>query len=150
MRGKTPARGWATSSTAPWWSWKTVAARLAKRCQSWSRGQSKPRPGASFSGACASGRPRPAALWPRASRVMAAADAPQPGGPAPAVFAAPAELGLIVVAAGRGERLGQDKAWVPLGDRPLVAHSLAALARPPVERVVLVVAAGRLAEGRAL
>jgi len=81
---------------------------------------------------------------------MAAADAPQPGGPALAVFAAPAELGLIVVAAGRGERLGQDKAWVPLGDRPLVAHSLAALARPPVERVVLVVAAGRLAEGRAL
>jgi 2-C-methyl-D-erythritol 4-phosphate cytidylyltransferase len=48
----------------------------------------------------------------------------------PEGFTTPAQLGLIVVAAGRG--------------------SLAALARPPVERVVLVVAAARLTHGRAL
>src|SRR5436190_7375747 len=59
-------------------------------------------------------------------------------------------LGLVVVAAGRGERLGQDKAWALLGDRPVVARALAALAVPPVERVALVVAAARLADGRAL
>src|SRR5437764_5871161 len=59
-------------------------------------------------------------------------------------------LGLVVVAAGRGERLGQDKAWALLGDRPVVARALAALAVPPVERVALVVAADRLAAGRAL
>jgi len=59
-------------------------------------------------------------------------------------------LGLIVVAAGRGERLGRDKVWEPLGDQPVVARALAALAVPPVERVALVVAAARLAAGRAL
>lgn len=81
---------------------------------------------------------------------MAAAGTAPGTPPGPEDFAPPAQLGLIVVAAGRGERLGQDKAWVPLGGRPLVAHSLGALARPPVERVVLVVAAERLAAGRAL
>jgi 2-C-methyl-D-erythritol 4-phosphate cytidylyltransferase len=60
------------------------------------------------------------------------------------------QLGLVVVAAGRGERLGQDKAWARLGDRPVVARALAALAVPPVERVALVVAADRLGDGRAL
>src|SRR5436305_12616520 len=59
-------------------------------------------------------------------------------------------LGLVVVAAGRGERFGQDKVWATLAGRPLVAHALAALAGPPVERVALVVAEGRLAEGEAL
>ena len=59
-------------------------------------------------------------------------------------------LGLIVVAAGRSERLGQDKVWALLGDRPVVAHALAALAIPPVQRVALVVAAERLMEARAL
>jgi 2-C-methyl-D-erythritol 4-phosphate cytidylyltransferase len=46
--------------------------------------------------------------------------------------------------------MGFDKLWAPLGDRPLLAHTLAALAAPPVERLALVVAAGRLADGRAL
>ncbi len=59
-------------------------------------------------------------------------------------------LGLIVVAAGRGERFGGDKVWEPLEGQPLVARSLAALAGPPVEQVALVVAPGRLADGRAL
>jgi 2-C-methyl-D-erythritol 4-phosphate cytidylyltransferase len=59
-------------------------------------------------------------------------------------------LGLAVVAAGRGERLGRDKVWEPLGGEPVVARALAALAVPPVERVALVVAAARLADGQAL
>ena len=59
-------------------------------------------------------------------------------------------LGLIVVAAGRGERFGGDKVWERLAGRPLVAHALAALAGPPVDRVALVVARDRLAQGRAL
>lgn len=62
----------------------------------------------------------------------------------------PHSLGLIVVAAGRSERMGHDKLWALLGDRPLLAHALSALAGPPVERVALVVAAARLAEARAL
>jgi 2-C-methyl-D-erythritol 4-phosphate cytidylyltransferase len=59
-------------------------------------------------------------------------------------------LGLVVVAAGRGERLGRDKVWEPLSGEPVVARALAALAVPPVERVALVVAAARLADGQAL
>jgi 2-C-methyl-D-erythritol 4-phosphate cytidylyltransferase len=57
---------------------------------------------------------------------------------------------LIVVAAGRSERAGQDKVWAPLDEQPVVARALAALAAPPVERVALVVAAARLAEGRTM
>lgn len=50
----------------------------------------------------------------------------------------------IVVAAGSGSRLGGDtpKALRPLAGRPLVSHSLAALAAGGVDRAVLVVAAG--------
>jgi 2-C-methyl-D-erythritol 4-phosphate cytidylyltransferase len=59
-------------------------------------------------------------------------------------------LGLIIVAAGRGERFGGDKVWELLGGQPLVARSLAALAGPPVDCVALVVAPARLADGRAL
>ncbi len=68
----------------------------------------------------------------------------------PAAPAAPVALGLIVVGAGRSERMGRDKIWAELGGRPLVAHALTALAVPPVERVALVVAADRLAAARAL
>jgi 2-C-methyl-D-erythritol 4-phosphate cytidylyltransferase len=46
--------------------------------------------------------------------------------------------------------MGFDKVWAPLGEQPVIARAVAALARPPVERVALVVAAGRLAEARAL
>ncbi len=81
---------------------------------------------------------------------MALPPAPQSAALPPPMFTTWARVGLIIVAAGRGERLGQDKAWLPLGDRPVVAHSLAALAVAPVERAVVVVAAGRLDVGRAL
>src|SRR5712692_1635597 len=59
-------------------------------------------------------------------------------------------VGLILVAAGRGERFGEDKVWALLMGRPVLAHALEALARPPVERVALVVAPTRLADARAL
>jgi 2-C-methyl-D-erythritol 4-phosphate cytidylyltransferase len=59
-------------------------------------------------------------------------------------------LGLIVVAAGRSERMGFDKVWAPLGDQPVIAHALAALAAPPVAQIALVVAAERLPDARAL
>jgi 2-C-methyl-D-erythritol 4-phosphate cytidylyltransferase len=56
----------------------------------------------------------------------------------------------VLVAAGRAERFGQDKVWATLGDRPVVAHALRALAVPPVERVALVVTRERVAVARAL
>jgi 2-C-methyl-D-erythritol 4-phosphate cytidylyltransferase len=53
-------------------------------------------------------------------------------------------VGAILVAAGRSTRMGFDKLRAPLGDRPVLAWSLAALtASPAVERVVLVVAPDR-------
>lgn len=58
----------------------------------------------------------------------------------------------ILVAAGRGERsgLGIPKQFAPLGGRPLLAHSYAALARhPAVERLVVVVGAGQEEQARA-
>src|SRR3954464_12038135 len=76
--------------------------------------------------------------------------ATSPDSPRHSVLGTRHSLGLIVVAAGRGERMGFDKLWAPLGDRPLIAHPLAALAAPPVEHLALVVTAGRLAAGRAL
>ena len=54
-------------------------------------------------------------------------------------------IGVVVPAAGRGERLGgrMAKAFVPLAGRPLVCHTLAAFQRvPAVSSVVLVVRAG--------
>ncbi len=51
-------------------------------------------------------------------------------------------IGVVVPAAGRGERLGgrMAKAFVPLAGRPLVCHTLAAFQRvPAVSSVVLVV-----------
>ncbi|MBI4323389.1 MAG: 2-C-methyl-D-erythritol 4-phosphate cytidylyltransferase [Candidatus Omnitrophica bacterium] len=54
-------------------------------------------------------------------------------------------VGVVVPAAGRGERLGgrTAKAFVPLAGRPLVCHTLAAFQRlPQVSSVVLVVRAG--------
>jgi 2-C-methyl-D-erythritol 4-phosphate cytidylyltransferase len=70
--------------------------------------------------------------------------------PPPSAVSTRHALGLIVVAAGRGERFGADKVWEPLGGQPLVACSLATLGAPPVDRVALVVAPARLADGRAL
>ncbi len=58
----------------------------------------------------------------------------------------------MVVAAGRSLRMrGLDKLFAPLGDRPLLAHTLAAFQScPAVDRVVLVLAADNLARGQAL
>ncbi|MEZ6194781.1 MAG: 2-C-methyl-D-erythritol 4-phosphate cytidylyltransferase [Planctomycetota bacterium] len=53
------------------------------------------------------------------------------------------KTGVVIVAAGRGERLGYDlrKAMVPLGDRPLLVHAVDrfAEARDLVAEIVLVV-----------
>ncbi|HEX5588936.1 MAG TPA: 2-C-methyl-D-erythritol 4-phosphate cytidylyltransferase [Candidatus Limnocylindrales bacterium] len=58
----------------------------------------------------------------------------------------------IVVAAGSSSRMaGTDKPFAPLGGRPVLAWSLAAIAAAPeVRRIVLVVAAGREAAAAAL
>ncbi|MHB0870052.1 MAG: 2-C-methyl-D-erythritol 4-phosphate cytidylyltransferase [Chloroflexota bacterium] len=57
----------------------------------------------------------------------------------------------IIVAAGRGTRMGEDKVWLPLGGLPVVAHSLKAFATlPSVRRVVLVVSRERVQSGREL
>lgn len=61
-------------------------------------------------------------------------------------------IAAILVAAGRGERsgLGIPKQFAPLGGRPLLAHSHAALAHhPAVERLIVVVGAGQEEEARA-
>ncbi len=52
------------------------------------------------------------------------------------------ELGAVVLAAGRGERLGGPvpKAYVPLAGKPLLLHSLEKFARfPPLCEIVLVI-----------
>ncbi len=57
----------------------------------------------------------------------------------------------IVVAAGRGTRMGEDKVWLSLGGLPVVAYSLRAFAAvPSVERLVLVVSPERMGLGREL
>lgn len=54
-------------------------------------------------------------------------------------------LGVVVVAAGRGRRMGgQDKLLAPLGGRPVLAHALGILAdHPAVTALVIVAAADR-------
>ena len=57
----------------------------------------------------------------------------------------------VIVAAGRGTRMGEDKVWLPLGGIPVVAYSLEAFAAcPDVETLVLVVGRDRLEDGREL
>ena len=62
------------------------------------------------------------------------------------------EVGAVIVAAGRSERMGGlDKLFAPLGGRPLLARTLAAFQEcAAVHRVVLVLAAENLARGLAL
>lgn len=59
----------------------------------------------------------------------------------------PVAADAIVVAAGSSSRMaGVDKLFAPIGDRPLLAWTLAALAAAPeVERIVVVVAPGGIA-----
>ena len=60
-------------------------------------------------------------------------------------------VGAIVVAAGRSTRMGFDKLWTRLGDRPVVAWSLEAIATSrAVDRLVLVVVRDRFAEAARL
>ncbi len=63
-----------------------------------------------------------------------------------------ASLGAIIVAAGSGSRMGGiDKLFTPVAGRPLLAHSVAAFhGCAVVERIVLVLAAGNLGNGRRL
>lgn len=64
-----------------------------------------------------------------------------------------AELGVIVVAAGRGERLGAaaPKAFVPLGEEPMLAHSIRTITAMTVPgQLVLVVPEGYAATALAL
>ena len=59
----------------------------------------------------------------------------------------------IILAAGRGERMGGkvDKAFIGLGPRPIVAYSLLAFeACPDVEAIILVVRGDRIASSREL
>ncbi len=56
-------------------------------------------------------------------------------------------LSAIIVAGGSGQRMGFDKILAPLGDRPVVAHSLAAFEEAEsVDHIVLVGRAERLSE----
>lgn len=60
-----------------------------------------------------------------------------------------ASRGAIIVAAGRGTRMGADKVWLPLGPLPVVAYSLRAFSTR-VSRLALVVSRERLADARGL
>ncbi|MBP6525492.1 MAG: 2-C-methyl-D-erythritol 4-phosphate cytidylyltransferase [Dermatophilaceae bacterium] len=62
--------------------------------------------------------------------------------------AAPSSVGVVVVAAGSGSRLGADvpKAFVHLGGRPLLAHALDTIARMPGRTEVVVVAPAGLTD----
>jgi len=63
-----------------------------------------------------------------------------------------ATVGAVIVGAGRGERMGGvDKVFAPLGDRPLLAYSLAAFeASRLVHYIVVVLGQHNLAQGEAL
>jgi 2-C-methyl-D-erythritol 4-phosphate cytidylyltransferase len=57
----------------------------------------------------------------------------------------------VIVAAGRGARMGEDKVWLPLGGIPVVAHSIRAFASvATVSGVVVVVGRERLERATAL
>lgn len=61
-------------------------------------------------------------------------------------------MAAVVPAAGRGERLGRGeaKALLPLGGRPMLAHSVRTLAAGPVDLVVVAAPPGRSDEVRSL
>jgi 2-C-methyl-D-erythritol 4-phosphate cytidylyltransferase len=57
----------------------------------------------------------------------------------------------VIVAAGQGARMGEDKVWMPLGGIPVVAHSIRAFAAcTTVSRIVVVVSPRRIEQARAL
>lgn len=60
-------------------------------------------------------------------------------------------LSAIIVAAGASERMGFDKLFAPLGDKPVVAHTIDAFERTPcVDEIVLVGRGDTLPELRKL
>lgn len=61
-------------------------------------------------------------------------------------------VGAVIVGAGRGERMGGvDKVFAPLGERPILAYSIAAFeASRLVHFIVVVLGAHNLAQGEAL
>lgn len=61
-----------------------------------------------------------------------------------------AELGIILVAAGASSRMGFAKLWTPLDGVPLIGRALQAARAAAPGELVLVVAADRLADARAL
>ena len=57
-------------------------------------------------------------------------------------------LSAIIVAAGASERMGFDKLFAPLGDKPVIAHTIDAFERTScVGEIVLVHRVGHLAVG---
>jgi len=59
--------------------------------------------------------------------------------------------GAVIVAAGRGTRMGEDKVWLPLGDLPVVGYCVRAFAAArSVDQIVLVVSPQNLQRGREL
>ena len=64
---------------------------------------------------------------------------------------APLKRSAVIVAAGRGTRMGEDKVWMPLCSMPVVAHSLKAFkACAGVECIILVVGRDKLDRARSL
>jgi len=64
----------------------------------------------------------------------------------------PPEAGAIIVAAGKGQRMGgMDKTFAPLGGRPLLAHTVAAFQNcPPIQQIVIVLSPHNLERGQRL
>ncbi|HEX9017511.1 MAG TPA: 2-C-methyl-D-erythritol 4-phosphate cytidylyltransferase [Chloroflexota bacterium] len=60
-----------------------------------------------------------------------------------------ADRGAVIVAAGRGTRMGADKVWLPLGPMPVLAYSLLAFSQH-ASRLALVVSSERVSDGRQL
>jgi 2-C-methyl-D-erythritol 4-phosphate cytidylyltransferase len=59
--------------------------------------------------------------------------------------------GAVIVAAGSGTRMGEDKVWLSLGGVPVVAYSLRAFAAcEPRPRIALVVSLDNMERGRSL
>jgi len=64
----------------------------------------------------------------------------------------PSEAGAIIVAAGKGQRMGgMDKVFTPLGGRPLLAHTVTAFEScPAIHQIVIVLSPQNLERGRRL
>jgi 2-C-methyl-D-erythritol 4-phosphate cytidylyltransferase len=60
-------------------------------------------------------------------------------------------VGAVLVAAGASRRMGFDKVWAPLGDRPVAGHALSVLASSAqITQLAIVVSSDRLADAGVL